>query len=335
MAEPRGGLQGFLLTLCLASCPCIHRPRPDNELTDHTQAAGAMGEKFQPLSPTFPSLRRRLLDDTSEPAEMWASGRMGAPSASTSSPGSAPAYRSSEPSRRGRRRPRLARSGRAIPCTVTGYAPLGIERVGGAWVLEPAQQRQQETRHGVFVFGIRSALYRHWLPAIAALLGETPSRSGECRAGLAEVMVLARPVAAQQTSRTSPGTGYPRDLPGRANSARALSPESTSVEVVELLGVSHFRVGMSGGPWLLQRLSDASARAEAEIRSQLLQGRAQMLHTESWTRPRCCGARGCGWSEAGGSTRAFGGTRRGRGRGCCVVGGGGPARGFDQIQHEI
>ena len=62
-----------------------------------------------------------------------------------------------------------ARWGRVTSCvSVSGYTPVGVQRVGGASVLlELAQQRQEEIRDGVFVFGIRSAPDRRWLPAMA------------------------------------------------------------------------------------------------------------------------------------------------------------------------
>ena len=234
-------------------------------------------------------------------------------------------------------------SSAAISCCVTGFTPLGVERVGGASVLlELARQRQEEIRDGVFVFGIRSAPDRHWLPAIAALPGETPSRSGQCRAGLAEVMVLARPVAAQQASRTLPrSTGCSHVTFLAEPTLRELyRPESTSVEVVELLRVAPFRVGMSGGPWLLDRLTDVSTRAEAEIRSQLLQGPGAdtTAHTESLD-PLAL-LRGTGLRL---ERRLEDPPKQSEGLGADVDGdalcGGGvwrsPARGFDQIQHEI
>ena len=235
-----------------------------------------------------------------------------------------------------------AHSGRAIPCTVNGYTALGVQRVGGASVLlELAQQRQEEIRDGVFVFGIRSAPDRRWLPAIAALPGETPSRSGQCRAGLAEVMVLARPVAAQQASRTIPrSTGCSHVTFLAEPTLRELyRPESTSVEVVELLRVGPFRDGMSGGPWLLDRLTDATARAETEIRSQLLQGPGADAADTECLDPSAL-LRGTGLRL---DRRLEDPPERAEGLGADVDGdalcGGGvwrsPARGFDQIQHEI
>ena len=115
-------------------------------------------------------------------------------------------------------------------------------------------------------------------------------------------------------------------------------PESTSVEVVALLRVAPFRVGISGGPWLLQLLAETTARAEAEIRSQLLQQpgadaadieclpsallRGTGLRLERRLEDPPKQSEGLG-ADVDGDALCGGGVWRS------------PARGFDQIQHEI
>jgi len=93
-----------------------------------------------------------------------------------------------------------------------------------------------------------------WVPAIAGVPG---SRYGTSRERLAELMVMARPLAS-----TKSDTGEPREvtfLP--EENLLCLFPPGSQVHLKPLHRVTNFFLGLNAGRWLTIRMSEISTKA--------------------------------------------------------------------------
>jgi hypothetical protein len=133
--------------------------------------------------------------------------------------------------------------------TVVGSSTVSVADVGGASL---RIKIPEETRDGGYLLMIRAPGSRAWLPAIAGVPGRRYDDLGPSRAGLAELMVLARPVVPKDEG----GGEVERVtfLPG--NVLKTLYPTSSSVEVMILHRATDFSLGLNAGRWLTIRMSE-------------------------------------------------------------------------------
>ena len=111
---------------------------------------------------------------------------------------------------------------------------------------------------GSYLLAVR--LRRAWLPALAGVPGcEMPDAYGACRAGLAELMVLGRPMASGD-SAWGVACSHVTHLPEAV--LRQHFARSAEVEVVNLRRLCAFAPGLNAGRWLEAQVADVSRKAE-------------------------------------------------------------------------
>ena len=130
--------------------------------------------------------------------------------------------------------------------TVSGFSTPAVWGLGGA-SLRLSFDSDAALAPGNSLLCIRAR--DTWLPALAASPGDLPDALGASRRGLAELMVLARPVA-----KMAHLTCLPDEV------LRALFGDGEPAAVVPLLYLKPFAQGMSAGRWL-----EANLRASAGL----------------------------------------------------------------------
>ena len=176
-------------------------------------------------------------------------------------------------------------AGRLIPgCSITGFTTPAVQDVGGASVRlrlptaaggggggsgpRPCPDLSPLDAGG-YLLGIRLAgagptgASAGWLPAIASVPGDKGAdRHGESRQGLAELMVLARPLLAGGTVPTS----TPRHVTFLDEPClRQLYPVGAKVDVAVLERATGFFLGLNAGRWLTIRMSEIASLAADKL----------------------------------------------------------------------
>ena len=125
----------------------------------------------------------------------------------------------------------------------------------------PSAPRAREPPEGGLIVGVRVAPHAGFLPAVAAAPGDRgPDRLGRSRAGLAELVVLARPTARPSTEA---------ELLTCLDDAtlRAWAPEGAEAEVAVLARVADFHLGLNANRWLKIRMREIADAAEPLARN--------------------------------------------------------------------
>lgn len=137
---------------------------------------------------------------------------------------------------------------------VIGHTTPNLADIGGSSVRLRFDCRSTEgcLQDGGYVFGLRplplhrvhNAAFR-WLPALAGVPGERgPDDHGNFRQGLAECLVLGRPIEGRPSAAT-----FLHDAP-----LQEAYPTGLLVEVVVLARVTDFFLGLNAGQWLKIRI---------------------------------------------------------------------------------
>ena len=161
---------------------------------------------------------------------------------------------------------RVASLGDALPAVVTGHTTPACADIGrGSLRVQfsppPSAHRAREPPEGGLIVGVRVAPHAGFLPAVAAAPGDRgPDRLGRSRAGLAELVVLARPTARPSTEA---------ELLTCLDDAtlRAWAPEGAEAEVAVLARVADFHLGLNANRWLKIRMREIADAAEPLARN--------------------------------------------------------------------
>ena len=147
-----------------------------------------------------------------------------------------------------------------LATTVTGHTTPAVRDVGGASVRLRFGSGSAAVSSGGYLLAVRSE--QQWLPAIAAVPGDQGlDRHGESRVGLAELMVMARPVHAESggAAAAEAVTFLPEDA------LSALWPLGNPAEVVVVSQCTDFFLGLNAGRWLTIRMTQLCDAATAAL----------------------------------------------------------------------
>jgi len=147
---------------------------------------------------------------------------------------------------------------------VEGYTTPAVNDIGAATVRLRFVQKQQPgsstnfdlpLRDGGYLLAIRSCLYGgRFLPAVAGVPGQQGlDRYGKSRIGLAECVVMGRPVS------DASATVLPDSI------LQEWLPAGSDVEVVVLTRLTDFFLGMNAGTWLRVRIDELVHKGEAWV----------------------------------------------------------------------
>jgi hypothetical protein len=145
---------------------------------------------------------------------------------------------------------------------VAGFSTPAVRDVGGA-SLRVRFAQPGSIEDGGYLLAIRAAPENAWLPAIAGVPGDKGlDRHGKSRVGLAELMVMGRPLGRQSGSD---GDGGCIECTGitflSEESLQQLFPDQAEVEVVRLARLTSFFLGLNAGRWLTIRMSEIADSA--------------------------------------------------------------------------
>ena len=148
-----------------------------------------------------------------------------------------------------------AAAGPPALAAVMGHTTPNVADVGGASL---RLRFADPLAEGGYLLCVRPTQSSQWLPAIAGVPGERgPDDHGNFRPGLAELMVLGRPVHESPHELT---------IVPHATLAQAF-PAGAELEVVVIERVTDFFLGLNAGQWLKIRIAQISDGGLAYLRS--------------------------------------------------------------------
>merc|ERR1711924_223428 len=149
----------------------------------------------------------------------------------------------------------LERAGRGLSlrASVRTHTTPAVTDIGGGSVclqFEECNERV-EVQDGGYLFGLRPCGSKSFLPVVAGVPGRQGlDRYGQSRIGLAECMVMARPLQGG------------KDLTFLHDAAlQPWLPVNSKVDVVMLARLTDFFLGLNAGTWLQIRILDITAAA--------------------------------------------------------------------------
>ena len=130
---------------------------------------------------------------------------------------------------------------------MTGHTTPAVRDVGGA-SLRVKFPLNCSLDEGGFVLAVRREPDLGWLPAIAGVPGHQGlDRQGNSRVGLAELMIMARPVVPAQTEGPVDLTSVHAITFLPHDNLEELFPVGSTLEIAELSKLTNFFLGLNAG----------------------------------------------------------------------------------------
>ena len=130
---------------------------------------------------------------------------------------------------------------------VEGYSTPAVQDVGGASLRLRYDAKTSSLREGGYLLAIRAESAECWLPAIAGVPGgKGLDRHGNSRVDLAELMIMGRPVVVGRHDSTPLKSEHITFL--AEDTLRQFLPEGAHVEVVNVVRLTDFFLGLNAGP---------------------------------------------------------------------------------------
>ncbi|CAL1172410.1 unnamed protein product [Cladocopium goreaui] len=157
----------------------------------------------------------------------------------------------------------------AVPGAFSGM--YGTRGSDGGYPGAP-EARHVALREGGYLLALRGADEGNFLPAIAGVpFRQGLDRTGRSRVGLAECMVLARPLGEEGQEDEGRVTFL------HEPALQGWLPLGTTLDVVVLARVSDFLLSFNAGTWLRIRISEIANACGRRIKIALTNGDAKQL----------------------------------------------------------